>query len=391
EPLGQPARPALALRDRERGRPRDHAPDQLLGEGPRRISRRGQVPDRAAGARCGDPAERRLPERDPRPGWDPGPRRRPARAGRGGDREPAPARREARRGADEAGRDDAGPGAEVPRLPHRGPGELPAPALEAPEAGQDVHDRGRPAGARDTGRPLHDQRQAGEPRLARPRLALGRRPGGQGNPARPRRPPQGALDGLLQRRRDPRDRRHVVARERGLARLHPHVDPRRDRALRPGPPRHPDLHRLSGESSLPPGGVAARPANQSAMEASAQWQEAIDAFMRELRTREASANTQRAYRADLRELGEWAAARHRPPGQLSYRDLRSYAAEFSGRRLARATVARKLAAVRAFHQHLVRTARAPENPADLLPSPKRPQRLPRVLSPERVAALLDRI
>ncbi len=127
------------------------------------------------------------------------------------------------------------------------------------------------------------------------------------------------------------------------------------------------------------------------MEASAQWQEAIDAFMRELRTRQASANTQRAYRADLRELGEWAAARHRPPGQLSYRDLRSYAAEFSGRRLARATVARKLAAVRAFHQHLVRTARAPENPADLLPSPKRPQRLPRVLSPERVAALLDRI
>jgi integrase/recombinase XerC/integrase/recombinase XerD len=32
-----------------------------------------------------------------------------------------------------------------------------------------------------------------------------------------------------------------------------------------------------------------------------------------------------------------------------------------------------------------------ENPAELLSSPKRPQRLPRVLKPEEVAALLDRI
>jgi site-specific recombinase XerD len=121
------------------------------------------------------------------------------------------------------------------------------------------------------------------------------------------------------------------------------------------------------------------------------WEAALLGFERELRTRGASRHTLRAYGADLTELAEWATGRGRDPGELAYRDLRAYAAALSERGLASSTVARKLAAVRSLHDHLVRSQGAAQNPGELLPSPKRGTRLPRVLSPEQVAALLDRI
>src|ERR671937_684078 len=77
--------------------------------------------------------------------------------------------------------------------------------------------------------------------------------------------------------------------------------------------------------------------------------------------------------------------------QRFYRELRSYAASLSERGLARSTVARKLAAVGSLHDHLVRTGVAAQNPAELLASPRLGSRLPRVLRPDQLAALLDRI
>ena len=84
-------------------------------------------------------------------------------------------------------------------------------------------------------------------------------------------------------------------------------------------------------------------------------------------------------------------ARGLAPGELAYRDLRTYAAALSQRGLARSSVARKLAAVRSLHGNLVRAGGAAQNPAELLPSPKRGSRLPRVLGPDELASLLDRI
>jgi integrase/recombinase XerC/integrase/recombinase XerD len=127
------------------------------------------------------------------------------------------------------------------------------------------------------------------------------------------------------------------------------------------------------------------------LEPNAEWESVIQAFLSELGTAGASPHTIRAYGNDLRELGDWASARDRSPGKLRYRDLRGYAQALSERGLARATVARKLAAIRSLGEHLVRTGAATQNPAELLPSPKRDSRLPRVLGPDQAAKLLDRI
>jgi tyrosine recombinase XerC len=121
------------------------------------------------------------------------------------------------------------------------------------------------------------------------------------------------------------------------------------------------------------------------------WEAALLGFCRELERRGSSRHTLRAYGGDLAELAEWATGRGKEPGSLAYRDLRAYAAALSDRGLARTSVARKLAAVRSFHDHLARTGESRQNPAELLPTPKKASRLPRVLGPEEIAKLLDRI
>ena len=126
-------------------------------------------------------------------------------------------------------------------------------------------------------------------------------------------------------------------------------------------------------------------------ELSGAWERAIEGFLRELGTGGASPHTLRAYRSDLREVGGWATTRAREPGELRYRDLRAYAAVLSERGLARSSVARKLAAIRSLGEHLTRIGVAASNPAELLPTPKRGSRLPRVIPRDDSARLLERI
>ena len=79
------------------------------------------------------------------------------------------------------------------------------------------------------------------------------------------------------------------------------------------------------------------------------------------------------------------------PDSVRHRDVRRYAAGLSQDGAAPATVARKLAAIRGLFDHLVRTERIGQNPADLVSSPKRDQKLPQVMSGEQVRTLLERI
>lgn len=124
----------------------------------------------------------------------------------------------------------------------------------------------------------------------------------------------------------------------------------------------------------------------------ARWQAALVSFESELVTRHASPATRRAYRADLHELAAWAAgAGIGDPAGVGYRQLRAFAAALGSRELERSTVGRKLAAARGLFDHLTRRGEMAQNPAELLPNPRSPSRLPRVLDREEVRELLERI
>jgi site-specific recombinase XerD len=126
-------------------------------------------------------------------------------------------------------------------------------------------------------------------------------------------------------------------------------------------------------------------------EASAGWRAVLARFDDDLRRRGAAAKTRQAYAADLRQFAAWASCRRVEPPEVTHRVLRRYAAALSERRCAPATVARKLAALRAFFATLREHGEVAANPADLLSAPKRAQELPAVLAPEAIGALLDRI
>jgi integrase/recombinase XerC/integrase/recombinase XerD len=121
------------------------------------------------------------------------------------------------------------------------------------------------------------------------------------------------------------------------------------------------------------------------------WGDALRRFDRELRRRGAAERTRRAYGTDVGELATWASAQAMAPADIDYRVLRRWAARQSERGSAPSTVARKLASVRSFFRTLVEHGELGSNPADLLPAPKQPQRLPRTLKPDDVAGLLDAI
>jgi integrase/recombinase XerC/integrase/recombinase XerD len=119
------------------------------------------------------------------------------------------------------------------------------------------------------------------------------------------------------------------------------------------------------------------------------WAEGLAAYDRDLLGRGAAERTRRAYAVDLAQFVEWAG--ERSPGDIRHRDVRRFAAGLSAEGAAPATVARKLAAVRGLFDFLVRTERAGQNPAELVSSPKRGEKLPRVLSAEQVRSLLEGI
>jgi len=118
----------------------------------------------------------------------------------------------------------------------------------------------------------------------------------------------------------------------------------------------------------------------------------LASYERELISRGAAERTRRAYRNDLVQFAGWAMERgHRTPDQVEHRDVRLFAARLSESGAAAAT-GRPQAGVGA---RLLRPSRAQrqlgQNPADLVGSPKRASKLPKVLSPEQMAELLDRI
>jgi integrase/recombinase XerC/integrase/recombinase XerD len=123
----------------------------------------------------------------------------------------------------------------------------------------------------------------------------------------------------------------------------------------------------------------------------ASWNAALQALDADLRRRALAEKTRRAYAIDTGQFARWAAAHGLEPSTVGERAVRRYAASLSEQGQAPSSVARKLAAIRSLFRVQVEAGAREDNPAELVGSPKRPQRLPRVLKADEVSALLDRI
>ena len=121
-----------------------------------------------------------------------------------------------------------------------------------------------------------------------------------------------------------------------------------------------------------------------------ETQAAIDRF---LASPALSDSTRRAYGVDLAEFGTWLRARKASVDDVDARLLADYAAELGAARrgrkpskLAPATIARKLAAVRAFLRFTLGASKVP----DARLAPRRPRRLPEAPKQEEIEAELER-
>lgn len=120
--------------------------------------------------------------------------------------------------------------------------------------------------------------------------------------------------------------------------------------------------------------------------------DAVEMFLRyQAVERGASAHTLRAYRTDLAEFRRFLAAHKvKPIEHVDARVLRRYLVWLHNRRLARASIARKLAAVRSCLSFLTRRGRLDKNPAREVGTPRLPKKLVSFLPVDEVQALLDR-
>jgi len=111
--------------------------------------------------------------------------------------------------------------------------------------------------------------------------------------------------------------------------------------------------------------------------------------------RRLSPNTVDGYRRDLAQFVEFLDGYYASEdwgwATLDRVAIRSFLGALEGRGLRRASIRRKLAAIRAFYAFLHRTDRILANPARLVRAPKRERTLPGFLTEEGAATLLDGI
>jgi integrase/recombinase XerC len=103
-----------------------------------------------------------------------------------------------------------------------------------------------------------------------------------------------------------------------------------------------------------------------------------------------AAATRTAYLSDVGAFAAWMSRSGvEGPDGVDRMHLRRYLASLGTRKLARATIARKAAALRCYFSWLVRQGRLGSDPARSLRAPSGGGRLPRVLSGGEVTSLLD--
>jgi integrase/recombinase XerD len=102
-----------------------------------------------------------------------------------------------------------------------------------------------------------------------------------------------------------------------------------------------------------------------------------------------SANSIESYTRDMAKLRVWAEARELRPQELGKSDLREFVMSLTREGLSARSSARVLSAVRGFYRYLLVDGHIKTDPTADLSSPQAEQKLPRFLSQEEVARLLE--
>jgi integrase/recombinase XerC/integrase/recombinase XerD len=123
----------------------------------------------------------------------------------------------------------------------------------------------------------------------------------------------------------------------------------------------------------------------------APWREALAQLEEDLCRVNTAPRTRRAYAIDTLQFASWCEQRSKSPSTVTSRAVRRYIAHLSELGLSPATVARKLASIRALFRSLREHGQIEQSPADLIATPRRGSHLPRVLKAPEVARLLDSI
>jgi integrase/recombinase XerD len=112
----------------------------------------------------------------------------------------------------------------------------------------------------------------------------------------------------------------------------------------------------------------------------------VEAFLEMMSAeRGAAANTLAAYRRDLEDYGRFVGSFER----ARIGDIRAYLVDLDGRGFAAPSVARRLSAIRQFHRFLFSEGVRGDDPTGTLDGPRKPARLPKVLSEAEVDRLIE--
>jgi site-specific recombinase XerD len=116
---------------------------------------------------------------------------------------------------------------------------------------------------------------------------------------------------------------------------------------------------------------------------------ALERFLSHLEARNASRGTLVEYRRHVTEFLSFLSGRGADWRRPDRATVRAYLASLADRHLAASTVGGRLAAIRSFYRHAARQGWIDSDPMAGVRSPRRPGRLPRVLSADDAARLVE--
>ncbi len=124
----------------------------------------------------------------------------------------------------------------------------------------------------------------------------------------------------------------------------------------------------------------------------AGWQDAFLRYMTDVR--QLAMATAEAYSRDVNQFvdflaAEWGEERAHDWQAVDYRMIRRFLGDLARRRYSKSSMARKLAALRAFFRYLLQEGAVQQNPAAVAPTPKQDHRLPEHLYPDEMERLLQ--